>query len=570
MHRSAALAVAALLVLSGVVAPLAAADPTDESASFGESVVTVTRGDTVEISVKHSTEANLTIGSQDAGFEVRIPLGGSGSKTIRLDTYATDSANPGDFLNTGGTLQTRPLSEAIEAGRYDMEITIDGVTQALGNLIVRERGETTGAARIMPGGFAFEDRNVGGVLGGLTARDRVAKGDYAAFLVNESGLSWAFPEKASLDAGLADGLTAELVELDPEPNTRPEEFDGDVFRVVSAVPDSDQFVLLWDTDSVDVASLSNNTYRFRLELTADSALTTETRTLVEERVRVVKPRVSLTATPGFTLAPWDDKQLMVSGQTNLAPGTTLDVRARQQSPRSKLWRTLAEVGPNGAFDAEFRFARAAVPGEFPLWVLGYESQSRETVALTESSAAVSFPNQTVSDGAVTVRNVSLSNGGFVRVTGNGSILGTSPYLQAGDREAVTVPLAGNLSGPTNATATVIADANRNATLDDGDVPFEVNGSVVRANATVEPAPEPDPEPTTTTRNTTTATTTTTTATTSTATATTTQRNLDTEDSPPLAPAAQGDAGGSSGGFVGLSPVLALAALAAAGALAARQ
>jgi hypothetical protein len=569
MHRLAALAVAALLVLSGVVAPVAATDPEDEKASFGDSDVTVMRGEKIDITVSHSTNANLTIGSQSSGFEVRIPLGGSGSDTITFDTYATTSPNPSDFLSTGGELLSRPISESIEPGQYDMEITIGGVTQAVGNLEVTPRGETTGTTLIAPGGLSFDETSAGGVLDSLTERKTVARGDYVGFLVNESGLSWAFPEKATANAALGRGLSAELVELDPEPNTLPERFNTSRLRVVSAVPDRNKFAVLWDTSAVNVGEASNNTYGFRLSLTADSELTNENQTLVRQRVKVVRPSVSISATPGFELAPWDDKRLSVSGETNLAPGTTLDVRALQRSPRQELWRNLVDVSKSGTFAAEFTFTRAVVPNDFPLWVLNYRSQTEETVELTEGNASLSFPNQTVSEDAVTVSNVSLSHGGFVRVATNESTLGASEFLQAGDHDSVRVPVTGNLSGPTNATAVAVADANRNLTLDDTDATYEVNGTVVQANATLEPpADQTDPPDTTTPPSTTS---TTPTDTTTSTTVTTTQRRLDTETSEPLAPApAQGGSGGSSGGIVPLSPVLALAALAAAGALAARR
>lgn len=577
MERYAALAVAAVLVLAGVaapvVAPAAAGDPTDESASFGQSLVTVMRGEQVDITVRHSTDANLTIGSQSAGFEVRIPLGGSGSDTVTLDTYATTSADPSDFLSTGGELLSRPISESIEPGQYDMEVTIDGVTQAVGNLKVTPRGETTGSTLIAPGSLDFEESNTGDVLGSLTRRSTVAHGDYVGFVVNESGLSWAFPEKATTDAALERGLAAELVELDPEPNTLPERFNASRFKVVSTVPDNDRFAVVWDTNSVDVGAASNNTYRFRLTLTADSELVSENQTLVTERVRVVKPKVSIRAAPGFTLAPWDDRQLTVSGETNLAPGTTLDVRALQQTPQQELWKNLVDVSKNGTFTAGFQFDRAAVPNDFPLWVLNYREQTEETVTLTEASASLQFPDQEALSGQVAVSNVSLSSGGFVRITANGTTLGTTDYLGPGDHGTVGVPISGNLTGPTNATAVAVADANRNFTSDAGDVPYEVNGTVVQANATIEPPVDQTDPPNTTTTTTTPAnnTTTTTAPANNTTTVTTTQRRLDTESSAPLAPApAQGGSGGTSGGAVPLSPALAVAALVAAGALAARR
>jgi glycine cleavage system H lipoate-binding protein len=286
--------------------------------------------------------------------------------------------------------------------------------------------------------------------------------------------------------------------------------------------------------------------------------------LVRERVRVVDPTVELTGSPSFTLAPWDDRRLAVSGQTSLAPGTTLDVRALQEEDPQKLWRNVVTVDGDGSFEASFAFGSAIVPGELPLWVLNHRTDSEETVSLTEAEASLSFRDQRANEQSVVVENVSLSHGGFVEVTGNGTgTVGVSAELPAGDHGNVSVPLVDALENETTLTATAVADATRNASLDDGDVAYEVDGAVVSANASVRPSPEPVDNVTTTAN----ATTTTTAGNDTSATAAaTTERSLDTEESSPLTP---DRASGGSGGTVSLSPVLVVVALAAGVVLAVR-
>ncbi|MDH5020197.1 DUF7282 domain-containing protein [Halobacterium rubrum] len=566
MERTAAATVALLLVVAGVAAtPLAAADPNDESASFGnDGYVTVVRGDDVDISVSHSTNANLTIGSQSDGFEVRVPLGGSGTDTVTLQTYNTTSADPTDFLSVGSAeLVSSPIDQSLEPGKYRLSVTIDGVEQAAGTLEVLPRGETTGTAGIAPDDLDFEEQDVGGVLGSVSDRDTVARDDYAAVVVNESGLGWALPE-SSTDARLDSAIEAEVVEIDPEPNTVAETYSGGEVHVVSDVGESDEFAVFWDADVAPHRN-SNNTYEFRVTLTSSSNLVEEDEVLVRERVTVVRPDVELSASPSFALAPWDDRQLRVEGQTNLAPQTTLDVRALQETPQAKLWRNVVEVGADGSFTTDFSFSTAAVPSEFPLWVLNYRGESEETVELTEAEGSLSFADQQVDQGAVTVENVSLSHGGFVEVvrSNNSSTLGVSRQLGVGDHGNVSVPLVDRLGNETVLTARAVADANRNGTLDDSDAAYRVDGAVVEANATVSPEPEPANDTTTVTNETTTE------PGNETAAPTTTQRSLDTEESVPLTPN-QAGGGGSAGGTMPLSPVLVAVALAAAAVLAGRQ
>jgi|AntRauMinimDraft_4_1070384.scaffolds.fasta_scaffold01617_4 hypothetical protein len=560
MKRIAAAAVALLVVAAGVVTPAVAADPNDESASFDDGYVTVTRGDSVDISVSHSTEANLTIGGQSDGFEVRVPLGGSGTDTVTLDTYNTTSADPSEFLSVhGAELVSAPIDEAIEPGEYRLSVKVEGEELARGTLEVEPRGETTGEMGVAPADLDFEENDVEAVFDAVTERDTVARDDYAVAVVNESGLSWALPD-ASTDANLDSAVEVSVAELDPEPNTVAESYGRGDIHVVSQVGDANEFAVFWNAD-VPVTRNSNNTYELRLTLDESGELVEEDETLVRERVRVVKPSVDLSATPSFTLAPWDDRRLGVTGQTNLAPTTSLDVRALQTEDPQKLWRNVVEVGRDGSFSADFSFSTATVPGKLPLWVLGYRAQSEEDVSLTEANASLSFADQRADEQSVTVENVSLSHGGFVEVTGNATgngtgTVGVSAHLPAGDHETVSVPLVERLENETTLTATAVADANRNASLDDGDVAYEAGGTVVAANASVRPSPESVDNTTTTAPSN------------DTTTNATTQRSLDVDESEPLAPNRAG--GGSSGGTVPLSPVLVAVAMAAAALLAGRE
>jgi len=554
MSRPATAALVALLVAASAVAVVpAAAATTDESASFAEGYVTVERGETATIKVSHSAPANLTIGGDSDGFEVVVPLGGSGTDTVELDTYHTASSNPDDFLSVnGGRLESRPIDRALEPGKYHMEVTIDGVTQAVGNLEVKPRGETVGNAGVLPDDFDFEETSAGDVHGGVTPRQTVAQGDYAAFVVNESGLDWAFGD----DGTLSSKLSAAVVELDPEPNTVADEFSGGDLRVVSQVEEHGRFLVLWDTDQVERHRNTNNTYEFRLTLDESSNLVESDERLVSKRVQVVEPSIRLTPDPAFTLEPWDDSTLRVEGQTNLAPGTELDVRALQQTPRSYLWKHVVGVSENGTFAAEFHFGEATTPASFPLWVRQHRGQTEHTVRLTTANASVTFESQQVDNGTVVARNVSLTHGGFVELATNESILGASEFLQAGSHDSVRIPLDDAPENATEVTAAEVADTNRSGAFEASDGPYVVSGAPVADNATVLPAPDDSNEQTTTTRTTT----------------TTTATTLDADESDPLTPnpGNADDGGGSSGGFVPLSPLTVVVALAAAALLGWRQ
>lgn len=569
MNQTLRALVAAVLVVGSAVAVGAtpvAATTQQETASLGDTYVEVTRGETASISVSHSAPANLTIGSDEDGFEVVVPLGGSGTDTVEFDTYRTTSANPDDFLSVGGaTMQTPPIDEAIEPGTYSLRVTIDGVTEAVGNLEVKPRNETTGEPGVLPGSIDFQSDETGDVWGRVTARQGVAVGDYAAFVVNESGLESAFGENPSV-ASLADeGVEMRVDELDPEPNTEAETYQGGDLRVLSKVADGDRFLVLWDTSGVELGSRSNHTFEYSLWLDESNPLVSERETLVTERVTLSEPSVRLQGDPGFVLHPWDGNTIVVNGTTNLAPTTSLDVRALQEDP-NYLWKHVVAVSGDGTFSATFDFANTDRPRTFPLWVLNHRSNSQHMVRLTAANGSLLFPSQTVQNGSVSVANVSLSRGGFVRLTANNSTLGATDALAPGDYRSLTVALNGTLDGPTNVTAAAVVDANGNGVLDDSDPTYGSWETPVEDTAVIEPAAVGN-ETNGSANETTTATVTRTTN--ATAAATTAQETtIRVEDAAPLTPAQGG--GGSSDGFAPLSPVTTLVAVAAAVLLAVRR
>ncbi len=557
--------VAALVLVAAALAGVApAAADTQASASVGD--YTVTRGGTVSISVGHSGPANLTISG--GGFEVLVGLGGSGTDTIEFDTYNSDGETAGEFISGGAPdLKGPPLDEAVQPGEYVLEVTVDGETEAYGTLTVLPNGEMTSETGALPGDYFGEDGG-GNALGAVQTHaeigrgnDDVVLGDYAAFVVdeNESGYGAPFEGGVTVDELAGEGFEMRIEELDPEPNTEAETYAAEDLRVEARFGSGDgQFAVLWDTSRVDLGTGSNHTYEF--DLTVDETqnpLFSENQTLLTERVTIVEPSVSISADPGYTLAPWDGDQLQISGETNLLPGTTLNVRAlHEDGDPPRLWQSDVRVSGGGEFGTTFDFSNADRPAEFPLWVQRYEDETRSTVRLTAAEASVLFPSQVVKNGTVTVERVTLSRGGFLRLTADNETVGTSGPLSQTTNGSVDIPLNTSLDGPTNVTATAIVDANGNGELDADDPAYEASGSPVAGTAVVEP--ETTPEPNTTTAN----------ATQTTAAPTSTEVTLHVNDAEPLAPVANND--GSSGGFVPLSPVTTLVALVAAALLALRR
>ncbi|MCG1002118.1 MULTISPECIES: hypothetical protein [Halobacterium] len=556
--------VAALVLVAAALAGVAPVAAQQESASVGD--YTVTRGETVSISVSHSSPANLTISG--GGFEVLVGFGGGGTSTIEFDTYRSDGETAGEFISGGAPdLKGPPLDEAIQPGEYDLKVTIDGQVEAYGTLTVLPNGEVTGETGALRGDY-FEGDGGGNALGAVQTHaeigrgnDNVVVGDYAAFVFeeNDSGIGAPFGGDATLGALAGEGFEVRVEELDPEPNTRAETYTVEDLRASASFGGSGdgRLAVLWDTSGIELGSGSNHTYEFELSVNETrNPLFSESQTLLTERVTLVEPSVRISADPGYTLAPWNGDQMAISGETNLLPGTTLNVRAlHEDGEPPRIWQDNVQVGQSGAFGTTLDFSNAERPAQFPLWVQNYESETRTTVRLTAAKASLLFPAQVVDNGTVTVERLTLSRGGFLRLTANNETVGTTGSLPQMTNGSVDVQLNTSLTGPTNVTATAIVDANENGQLDADDPVYETAGSPVSGTALVESTVT---EPNTTTTNTTQ----------TTAQPTSTTVTLHVNDEEPLAPVANN--GGGSGGFVPLSPVTTLVAVAAALLLAARR
>jgi hypothetical protein len=561
MSRPVIVALVLVLALAPVVGGVAAAS-TPESASLGERTVTVTRGETAEITVSHSAAANLTIGSQDKGFEVVVPLGGDGTDTVEIDTYATTGA-ASSYISVGGaSLETPELDHSLAAGTYTVTVTIDGNTEAFGQLKVLPRDGAESFVGVAPTSLEPTDSETG-VLSQTTERGTVAQGDYAVFVVNDSSLSSAFNPDDLSGGAAASGIEARLVQLDPAPNTPTDEYvptSTSAATVISKYGDDgagDRFAVVWDTSQLETPSRSNGTYEFQVTLRAEhNALVEEDQRIVTERVTVEAPSIELQADPSFTLSPWDGATMQVSGETNLAPKSTVDLRAVQEEPEPFLWSHDLTVSENGTFSAGFDFSSASPPTSFPLWVQGYQNAESQTVTLTAANASVAFDAQTTTNEAVTVRSVNLSHGGFVRLSTGNATVGSSAYLPAGSHSDVRVQLNQSINESVLLNATVVADRNRNATLDGADAAYNVSGTPVSDSAVVRP--ETSSSNGSTPNNTT--------ATTPTTTSPAESTTLAVTEEEPLTPVPENETGGSSSGSLPLSPLVVVVAFALVGLL----
>lgn len=474
---------AALLAVSLLAATVPATVlAAGESGGFGDNTITVTRGDTVEITVSHSDTAHVYIGSERNGFLLEAVVGGSGTHTITIDTYASTGA-PSSFVSGASsiTLHTPQLQRPLAATTYDMNVTVGGVEQDIGALTVEPRGKMSASTSIAPGSIFDSDTfDLKTVLGSATPNETVAHGDSVVIPVNESGLENAFNVKDLDGDANANGIAVRLTELDPEMNTEPETLVATEDPGISVLTDfeNDRFVVVWNTDQRAMSSSSNDSWRLDVVLTPSNGLVQEKVTVASARVQIVKPVVRTNDSQLREFYPWMEPTVTVTGRTNLAPGTTLNVRAKSTDPPF-ISQSDVTVSENGTFETTIDISRSSSGQTVPVWILGHRATTERTVVRYDETAALTFRDQ-VSNGRILAADaVRLDAGGFVVVESNGTQIGVSEYLAPGTHEDVEIELTTTLEEPTNVTAVAHVDRDRNGSFN-ASVDYAYNRTVQNA------------------------------------------------------------------------------------------
>jgi surface glycoprotein (TIGR04207 family)/PGF-CTERM protein len=145
----------------------------------------------------------------------------------------------------------------------------------------------------------------------------------------------------------------------------------------------------------------------------------------------------------------------INGDTSVAPGTELSVRARATGDNPFLLTQELVVTENGTFSGQYDFSDVASNQNFTLSIpqQNFEDpDNAETNGFVEAAATadVTLNNQTFTGQAteVTVANATLSEGGFVTIHDStlldgatfDSVRGTSAYLEPGTETNVSITL----------------------------------------------------------------------------------------------------------------------------------
>ncbi|GGK75741.1 DUF7282 domain-containing protein [Haloarcula sebkhae] len=185
----------------------------------------------------------------------------------------------------------------------------------------------------------------------------------------------------------------------------------------------------------------------------------------------------------------------VTGTTNVAPGTELEVEMESESEANPfVIRPEVDVATDGTYTATADFSDYSAGANFTAETLDVDGDAEFTDEedgriIEAGTASVSISDQESTGSEVVVDSAQLSDGGFIAIhAGNasGDVVGNSEYLGAGSHEDVTITLDEPMDEDFTAVAMPHRDTNGNEAYDfpGDDSPYSQNGSAVTDSANV--------------------------------------------------------------------------------------
>ncbi|EMA18613.1 DUF7282 domain-containing protein [Haloarcula argentinensis] len=528
----------------------------DGDASFETSTVQDELGDVANITVQMSNteDAVINVGSQeDDNYYIQGQLtdeDGDGEVTVQFNSYTagTDNNNtvlsvPGDDdlddVDEGGSFTDSRANlgeDGLEPQSYSINVsagTSPDVTSpdTVGTLRLNENSVENINTWAAPSDAEIDDDDVDiydriGV--NLTQSDDLAAEDVVVHEIQASGIEGAL-EYEQEDGSASDATEAFVAATDTTPdriNSSDTTTSGLRLYVnrtdVGANADADPINFTNSSDAVTVVDDPDNNSYFVAVDTSDVTFESGDTIVDEEDTRLnatfsvrdgpltddrnSDSAIYTTSERDATLN-LDDSGVVtvsaaagqeVSGTTNVAPGTELEVEMESESEANPfVLRPEVEVATDGTYTAMADFSDYSAGTNFTVQTIDVDDISDQEAFSDEEdgriveagTATVSISEQESTGSEVVVDSAQLSDGGFIAIhAGNasGDVVGNSKYLGAGSHEDVTITLDEPMDEDFTAVAMPHRDTNGNEAYDfpDADGPYTSNDTAVTDSANV--------------------------------------------------------------------------------------
>jgi surface glycoprotein (TIGR04207 family)/PGF-CTERM protein len=400
----------------------------DDSAAFTENAIVEERGDIFETTIEltETDEATISFGSQDSGVLANATVeddDGDDQVTVQINTFNLQNGDDiyrlpddsDDIINDRESNGARgsplnQLSDLIDSGSYDLEVEAntpangasDGVTNSDDVATVTLNERSTESIRMWTGSSDevspvndLEDVNEAIAAGQITQSSEIAVGDLAVHQIQASGFEGALDARQTEDVSSTFGDLAEtsgpfnltIEEASPGANQDASEvkldYDGGDANVsVIADGPNDTYFVVVDTGAVNfdgprneqLPSDEDNTLETNFTVINNDAGFDFTSSDLDDDENAETFVEFTAAEPDVTInEPFNVSQASaqtISAETNIAPGTEVNLRVRSQDGVSPSFLKTADpvIQPDGTFSATFDFSQQNVGDEYDIIV----------------------------------------------------------------------------------------------------------------------------------------------------------------------------------------------------------
>ncbi|WP_327051703.1 DUF7827 domain-containing protein [Halomicrococcus gelatinilyticus] len=375
-------------------------EPATGTVTYDKEYYTVNRGDIAAftLDIENSDHAEFEIGDRNEDFfQANATVTDDdedGQVTVYFNTFATNK-NDEDYLtvdedssieydadNDAENSLSEPLatSGGYEVRSYVGSNAEDAEELAVTELTVEKRSTDAISSWIAP--EDVDTTNVSTLTDGLTDRDTVAKGDNVVLKVEATGIFGAMDGKSELEN--VDNMTLTIAESgsNVEANTKADVTTPVNFSMMKDA-DNGSFYAIVDTQELnDTEGKALGEFNATFDLNGDYALASDGNETVSTTFTTEAAEMSLNN--GDEKA-FPQGEGTITGETNLAPGTEINVRAASSGKFRK--NSKVTVGSDGMFEAAFDLGNYDNGTTFEAYVSspdGFESDSKISGAIDSS------------------------------------------------------------------------------------------------------------------------------------------------------------------------------------------
>jgi predicted secreted protein len=481
----------------------------------------------VPIRLRFADRATVHVGSREVNYLTSVNITDTDSDGVVVLRINTWLAGRSDELNERAvsiddgriretTLHTEPIADPpLDSSAYELNVTVNGRQKSTSSVLIRKQSVEKPEMWTAPATSYDQLQNVGDIQRGInngtvTRTKTVAQGDLAIIALTGPGLSGALDAKSNESVTEAAALSelettngnsvVHIEQRDPPPNQEPAELDlqrtaansglrvrtdhesGTVYLIVK----TNQAVL--DNDGDEQRQLhSDDELKTNLTLGPNYGVEGSEQT-VTQNWEMVERQVTFDATSNRTVHVRQADCQVISGETTLAPGTELVLRAHGNENESLIRSARPVVDRTGRFDAQLNFSSVYANETLAASVVDTQHDETSIRVSDEPPAAVQFSQRPVTNDTVRADGVRLPSEGFLVVYDAETldVLGVSSRLDAGTNADIRVNLTGNLTGTQEIVAIVHDDTNHNGEFDGATVdrPFYRDCEVAGATSNV--------------------------------------------------------------------------------------